>query len=504
MKTIHLCALLLACAVAAPLFGQQKTYNWVTGSDETVSLDPGYYHAGPTVQPSPKNLAVHIDVDARRPVRIAMVSAQEWNDAAQNPDALQDLKYVCVQEHVVKATYACTPPAGVPMVVVVRDERDWHSGSYFGQVTSRHDRPGQYADRAMAAAAAERQRRDSVSANSVHLQYYDWGCTDNCNLPDPPQPKVFNWVASNNESVRLDPTNYYASHTFTPGAQGTQMEIEARYPVTIAMVDSSAWTQAIQQPSAARNLSNLTYNCVQQHAVKTTYTCRTGAFWSQTLVIWDEREARHDHDGDRDHDRDDDRDRAQGYDGNRDRGQGYMEANASPHVFPAGVPGAPLTDRDEGRRWVSPNDIRIQYYSWGCVEYCDQPDFGWVRQVKEKYPLTKVLKVYAGLTPDHDGTQLSIKVKSPVPMAVAVLPSSIAGQLYGSPDMFESAVGKSACQQRGVQSSTLQCTLNLADGSQSLVLLPEAGVDIPKKKKAEVEVQTTKCIGNCNFLPNKN
>src|SRR5206468_6418209 len=71
----------------------------------------------------------------------------------------------------------------------------------------------------------------------------------------------------------------------------------------------------------------------------------------------------------------------------------------------------------------------------------------------------------AGLTPDHDGTQLSIKVKSPVPMAVAVLPSSIAGQLYGSPDMFESAVGKSACQQRGVQSSTLQCTLNLADGA---------------------------------------
>jgi hypothetical protein len=221
-----------------------------------------------------------------------------------------------------------------------------------------------------------------------------------------------------------------------------------------------------------------------------------GAFWSQTLVMWDEREARHDHDGDRDYDRDGDRDRVQG--------NSMMEANAGPRVFPAGGPGAPLTDRDEGRRWVSPNDIRIQYYSWGCVEYCDQPDFGWVRQVKEKYELTKVLKVYAGLTPDHDGTQLSIKVKSPVPMAVAVLPSSIAGQLYGNPDIFESAVGKSACQQRGVQSSTFQCSLNLADGPQSLVLLPEAGANIPKKKKAEVEVQTVKCVGNCNFLPSKN
>jgi hypothetical protein len=89
-------------------------------------------------------------------------------------------------------------------------------------------------------------------------------------------------------------------------------------------------------------------------------------------------------------------------------------------------------------------------------------------------------------------------------MAVAVLPSSVAAQLYGSPDSFEAAVGKSACQQRGVQSSTFQCTLNVADGPQSLVLLPEAGADIPKKKKAEVELQAVKCIDNCNFLPNKN
>ena len=59
-------------------------------------------------------------------------------------------------------------------------------------------------------------------------------------------------------------------------------------------------------------------------------------------------------------------------------------------VLPAG---AAVTERDEGRRYVSPNDVRIQYYSWNCVEYCDQPDFGWVRQVNEKYQLTNILKV---------------------------------------------------------------------------------------------------------------
>src|SRR5262249_28161097 len=134
------------------------------------------------------------------------------------------------------------------------------------------------------------------------------------------------------------------------------------------------------------------------------------------------------------------------------------------------------------------------------VQNCDQPDFGWVRQVKEKYQLTNIIKVYSGLQADHDGTQVSIKVKSPVPMAVAVLPAPVAGKLYGKPDMFESAGAHNSCQQRGVQSSTFQCTLNLADGPQSLVLLPETGTTIPNHKKAEVEMQAIKCVDNCAFL----
>ncbi len=89
-------------------------------------------------------------------------------------------------------------------------------------------------------------------------------------------------------------------------------------------------------------------------------------------------------------------------------------------------------------------------------------------------------------------------------MAVAVLPSNIAGRLYGKPDMFESEVEKSSCQQRGVASSTFQCQFNVADGPQSLVLLPEPGANIPRKKKTEIEVQAVKCVANCNKLPSAN
>src|SRR5467141_5129515 len=67
-------------------------------------------------------------------------------------------------------------------------------------------------------------------------------------------------------------------------------------------------------------------------------------------------------------------------------------------------------------------DVHVQYFRWLCMENCVQPEFRWTWQVKEKYQLTSFLKVYGGFTPDHDGSQVSIKIKSPVPMVVAMLP----------------------------------------------------------------------------------
>jgi hypothetical protein len=494
MKTKSLCALFFTCVVAAPIFGQQKAFNWVPGNDEIIRLDPGYYHTGPTYQPGAQARDVHVDIEAQQPVTIAMVSAQEWSDAALQPEAMKNLRYVCVQEHIVKATYTCAPPPGLPVVIVVRDERASEQRAFLGigEVITRHDHGGQDAGRAISAGIGAvltgHAVREFISPNNVHIQYYLWSCTDNCNLPDPPRPKLFNWVPVDSETVRLDPANYYTARTYHPGPDGgnIQVAIEAQHPITIAMVDPGAWTDATERPNAARNGNNIDYVCVQQHAVKTTYICRLPGFWPKVLVIRDERNAGRD---------ERDSDHAQG--------NGTTAANATAHMIPASVAGAAVSGRDLARQFASPNDLRIQYYSWRCVESCDQPDFQWIRQVKEKYELTRVLKVYGGLTPDHDGTQISIKVKSPVPMAVAILPSPIAGQLYGKPEMFESAVEHSSCQQRGVQSSTFQCAFNVADGPQSLVLLPEGGANVPTHKKAEVEVQAVKCIDNCAALPAK-
>jgi hypothetical protein len=148
------------------------------------------------------------------------------------------------------------------------------------------------------------------------------------------------------------------------------------------------------------------------------------------------------------------------------------------------------------RKFVAPNDVRIQYYRWDCVENCIQPEYQWFEQVKEKYELTSFLKVYGGFVPDHDGTHVSIRIKSPVPMAVAMLPSQVADQLHAQPGALESALEKNSCQQRGVQTLQFQCTFNAEDGPQSLIVVPEATSNVPHKK-AEVEMQAVKCVANC-------
>src|SRR5207244_12606980 len=92
------------------------------------------------------------------------------------------------------------------------------------------------------------------------------------------------------------------------------------------------------------------------------------------------------------------------------------------------------------RQLVSPNDLRITYYSWSCVQSCSQPEFQWVLLLKEKYELTSVPKIYSLLTPERDGQQVSVRVKAPVPMTVALLYSQSAGQVYDNPDTLGSAL----------------------------------------------------------------
>jgi hypothetical protein len=523
MKALNLFSLFAVCALVTASFGQQnpqKAYNWVPGTDEVVRLDPGYYHDGPTYQPGWAGKKIQVEVDAEQPVTLAVVSTQDWNNAGQHRENLGTLKYMCVQEHVVSATYTCDIPPNEPKVLLVRDERnDRGAFAGIGEVISNRDRDKRDgdqnrggrdgdrkpdADRAISAgieaALSGRSPRQFLAPNNVHLQYSDWACVENCNLPDPPHDRVFNWVAMDDSTLRLDPGDYSAPQRYDSSVN-MRADIDAQQPVTVSMVRSSYW-ETVTTPNSPfrRDSTSLDTLCVQQRTTKTSYGCTTGPFGPYVLVVSDER-----HQGG---DRRDPRD--------ANSATRTVSANPASPAGPAGSAPSPVTasalfqaqvqlqDAAARRDFASPNQVHIQYYGWRCVAYCDQPVFQWVGQVNEKYQLTNILKLYSGITPDHDGEQVSIKVKSPVPLAVAILPAKIAGQLYGKPDMFESAIENSSCQQRGVQSSTFQCQFKVSDGPQSLVLLPEPGSQIPSKKKVEVGVQVVKCVENCDKLPGVN
>lgn len=300
-------------------------------------------------------------------------------------------------------------------------------------------------------------------------------------VPSFGQQRVFNWLPANDESVRLDPANYHSGRTYHPGPNGgnIHVDIKAQQPVTIFLTDAEQWTEAIQHPEAIARLRQL---CPREHVVETTYVCDLPPE-GLTLVVRDERNSP---------------------DNAVFAGLGAV---LDPHDKVDRAVGVGIATLLTGpgsatRRFVSPNDVHIQYYRWDCVENCIQPEFQWINQVKEKYDLTSFLKVYGGFVPDHDGEQVSIKIKAPVPMVVAMVPSQMANQLHAKPDMLESALEKSPCQQRGVQSLQFQCTFNLGDGPQSLIVVPESTSSVPHKK-AEIEMLAAKCVANCALAEEK-
>jgi hypothetical protein len=299
----------------------------------------------------------------------------------------------------------------------------------------------------------------------------------------------FEWQKGNYESVRLDPANYHTGKNYEAVGGTIHVDIEAEQPVTIFMTGTGEWSRAVQNPELLAGIHQV---CLREHVVKTTYTCDLPQE-PMTLIVRDDRDSP---------------------EGKAFAGLGVVlkaEAaldNVSPKVGNVvGAAAAGLasilgrnTQNASPRHFVAPNDVNVQYYRWICIQNCFPPQFQWIQQAKEKYKLSSFLKVYGGYTPNRDGEIVSIEVKAPVPMLVAMVPSSVANQLHGKPEMLEPALEKNACQQRGVQSQKFQCTFNAADGPQSLIVAPEAGEKVPHKK-AEIEFFASKCVANCALPP---
>ena len=268
--------------------------------------------------------------------------------------------------------------------------------------------------------------------------------------------RVFDWTPANSETIPMEPASLHAGRVYHPAAGGGNLHvgIESRYPVTVAMAWADEWAAAMQHPDAPVNFEFL---CVKPHVTSTTYQCHLPSERPMVITFHDERPP-----------------------------EKRAISTVSAILGPAAQP------------FIPPSALHIQYYSWSCVDNCVLPCFEWRRILNEKYDLTPVPKVYSLMTPDHDDQKLSVKIKSPIPLTVALLPSHLADQVYDKTVSLTDALDQTGCKERGVQKMSFNCTFNVANGSQTLFILPE--MDFSGHKKADVEVNTVKCVDHCDLL----
>src|SRR6516162_752172 len=157
------------------------------------------------------------------------------------------------------------------------------------------------------------------------------------------QPKIFDWQPANDETVRMDPANYYTAQTYRPAASGGSMHVEitAERPVAVFMTDAMSWQLALQHPE---NISSLRTSCVQEHIMQTTYVCTLPEV-PMTLVIHDERR--------------------------NPAGAAFAGFAAvirpeerADHALETGVEAARIGERLAERRFFAANDVHIEYYLW--------------------------------------------------------------------------------------------------------------------------------------------
>ncbi|HYK92236.1 MAG TPA: hypothetical protein VE398_25970 [Acidobacteriota bacterium] len=264
------------------------------------------------------------------------------------------------------------------------------------------------------------------------------------------QDRAFYWAPANSETILLEPASIHVGRVYYPanGGGGMHVQIDSRYPVTVAMAWADEWNAAMQHPDAPVDFS---FMCIKEHVVSTTYECHLPSERPMIITFRDERKPE------------------------------------KPVVSTIGAILGPGV-----RQFISPNDLHIQYYN------CIQPEFHWRRILDEKYQITPAPKVYSLMTPDHDGQELSVKIKSPIPLTVALLPSHLADQVYDKTVTIPDALDKTGCKERGVQSMSFNCTFNVADGTQTLLILPD--IDFSGHKKANVEINTVRCVEHCELL----
>ena len=255
---------LLVCVFAGLAAAQDRQFGWVRANAEYVQLDPADAHSGRVYRPSAEGGNIHVGIEATRPLTVAMAWADDWNYAQQHPEAMANVEFRCLREHVTSTVYECHLPGGRPMVLLTRDER-----------TSNHA-----LIRGIDAVIGHGGTHGFISPNEVHIQYYSWSCVENCLEAE------YQWFRLVKEKYEVTPAAKVYS-LLTPERDGQQVNIriKAPLPMTVAMLPVRLADQVYGDPQSL-NTALAQTTCKQRGVQTLTFDCTFNkADGPQSLVI---------------------------------------------------------------------------------------------------------------------------------------------------------------------------------------------------------------------------
>jgi hypothetical protein len=254
------------------------------------------------------------------------------------------------------------------------------------------------------------------------------------------------WIATSRQNYRLEPGRWQAAGNYGPGPLHLNIGVRANSGINLGLVRAEDWEHGRKKPM----------QCEAHGLVSSTFTCDLEAEEPMVLVIQDQR----------------------------------LPGDAIATAITQGIRGA-------AAQLVSSNDVTLSTLEWACVRGCS-PSWAWVNVSKEKFELFPIAKTYGPITPEYDGTEIRVKLKSKIPMLLAVMPVATADQIRANPAQAESLLAGAPCKQRAAQKADFTCKINVKDGTQQVVLMPEPGMSLPHGKKAEVHVTMVRCVANCS------
>jgi hypothetical protein len=257
--------------------------------------------------------------------------------------------------------------------------------------------------------------------------------------------KEMGWVPVAHQTYRMEPARWQAAGNYGPGMIHLNIGVRASSGVNMGLVRANDWERGFKTPM----------QCQTRGLVNSNFSCDYEAKDAMVLLIQDQR-------------------------------------------LPGDVAVATITGgwRGAASQLTSTNVVTLSTLEWGCVAGCS-PSWAWVNVSKEKFDLYPIAKTYGPITPDHDDSQVNVKMKAKQPMLLAILPVAQADRLRANPAEAETILAGAPCKQRAVEKADLTCRLNIKDGTQQVVLLAEPGIPV-KKKKVEVHITMVRCVANCS------